>query len=75
VTANDVSPYLRRPIRSLEEAIAEAEQQRLETPPAPAAAAAQTGGELKSETVSSTASRHAPVRQRTLGATLIISSS
>jgi hypothetical protein len=30
---NDVSPYLQRPVRRLEEAIAEAEQQRLEQPP------------------------------------------
>jgi hypothetical protein len=27
---NDVSPYLQRPVRTLEEAILEAEQQRLE---------------------------------------------
>jgi hypothetical protein len=27
---NDVSPYLQRPVRKLEEAIAESEQQRLE---------------------------------------------
>jgi hypothetical protein len=31
VTTNDVSPYLLRPVRKLAEAIAEAEQQRLET--------------------------------------------
>jgi hypothetical protein len=38
VTTNDVSPYLLRPVRKLEEAIAESEQQRLEAalaPPAP----------------------------------------
>ncbi len=27
---NDISPYLQRPVRTLEEAIAESEQQRLE---------------------------------------------
>jgi len=32
---NDVSPYLQRPVRRLEEVIAEAEQQRLEQAPAP----------------------------------------
>jgi len=42
VTTNDVSPYLQRPVRTLEEVIAEAEQQRLEiSPTAPA------GGEQK----------------------------
>jgi hypothetical protein len=30
VTTNDVSPYLQRPVRTLEEVIAEAEQHRLE---------------------------------------------
>jgi hypothetical protein len=32
---NDVSPYLQRPVRRLEEVIAEAEQQRLEQAPVP----------------------------------------
>lgn len=44
---NDVSPYLQRPVRKLEEAIAESEQQRLEQ-------AATTSAEPKPETSSST---------------------
>jgi len=32
VATNDVSPYLQRPVRTLEEVIAEVEQQRLGTP-------------------------------------------
>ena len=31
MTTNDVSPYLQRPVRTLEEVIAEVEQQRLGT--------------------------------------------
>jgi len=31
VTTNDISPYLQRPVRTLEEVMAEVEQQRLET--------------------------------------------
>jgi len=31
-TTNDISPYLQRPVRKLEEALAEVEQQRLGTP-------------------------------------------
>lgn len=31
MTTSDVSPYLQRPVRTLAEVIAEAEQQRLET--------------------------------------------
>jgi hypothetical protein len=48
VTTNDVSPYLQRPVRTLEEVMAEAEQQRLEqaasvTPPAAAAVPSKSG--------------------------------
>jgi len=32
VATNDVSPYLQRPVRTLEEVMAEVEQQRLGTP-------------------------------------------
>jgi hypothetical protein len=32
VATNDISPYLQRPVRSLEDAMAEVEQQRLGTP-------------------------------------------
>jgi len=46
---NDVSPYLQRPVRKLEEVIAEAEQQRLEQAPTASAV-----GEQKAETSSST---------------------
>jgi hypothetical protein len=38
---NDVSPYLQRPVRKLEEVIAEAEQQRLEQGPTASVADAQ----------------------------------
>ena len=31
-TTNDISPYLQRPVRTLEDAIAEVEQQRIGTP-------------------------------------------
>jgi hypothetical protein len=34
VATNDVSPYLQRPVRTLEEVMAEVEQQRLGTPAA-----------------------------------------
>ena len=37
---NDVSPYLQRPVRRLEEVIAESEQQRLEQAPVPSTGAA-----------------------------------
>ena len=38
---NDVSPYLQRPVRKLEEVIAEAEQQRLEQGPTASVADAE----------------------------------
>ena len=31
-TTNDISPYLQRPVRTLEDAMAEVEQQRVGTP-------------------------------------------
>jgi len=53
VTTNDVSPYLQRPVRKLEEAIAESEQQRLEQ-----ASTASSADEQKPETSpSATAAR------------------
>lgn len=48
VTTNDISPYLLRPVRKLEEAIAESEQQRLEQ-----ALTESAAGEQKPETSSS----------------------
>jgi hypothetical protein len=39
---NDISPYLQRPVRRLEEVIAEAEQQRLEQTPVPSTGAVDT---------------------------------
>ena len=41
MTTSDVSPYLLRPVRKLEDAIAEAEQQRLEAAAAAADPALQ----------------------------------
>jgi hypothetical protein len=41
---NDVSPYLQRPVRKLEEVIAEAEQQRLEQGPTASGADAEKAG-------------------------------
>ena len=51
---NDVSPYLQRPVRRLEEVIAEVEQQRLETPPEPIATADRVAGAPNPETASAT---------------------
>jgi hypothetical protein len=53
VTTNDVSPYLQRPVRTLEEAMAEAEQQRLEI-----AAATPSGCEQKPAATSPIGSAH-----------------
>ena len=50
---NDVSPYLQRPVRRLEEVIAEAEQQRLEQSPASTGTASDA---QKSEAATASAS-------------------
>jgi hypothetical protein len=42
---NDVSPYLQRPVRTLEEVMAEAAQQRPETPTVATVAAHQLPGQ------------------------------
>ena len=50
---NDISPYLQRPVRTLEEVIAEAEQQRLEQAPVPSTGTAVDPQKSEAATASS----------------------